>query len=48
MILADEWLETTGPPWDAFSIRIGEEELDRIIPTLEEREKESIEMGRLA
>jgi Exostosin family len=48
VILSDQWIEPAGPSWHKFSIRIGERKLDRILPTLEEREGEAIEMGRLA
>ena len=48
VILSDQWVEPSGPAWDTFSIRLGEHELDRILPTLERREGEAVVMGRRA
>lgn len=45
VILSDDWVAPTGPAWDKFSLRFGERELDRIIPALEEREREAVAMG---
>lgn len=45
VILSDQWVEPSGPAWDQFSIRIGESELERILPILEEREGEAVAMG---
>ena len=48
VILSDQWLAPSGPAWDQFSIRIGETELEQLIPTLERRESEAVEMARRA
>ncbi len=48
VILSDQWVEPSGPAWDQFSIRIGESELERILPILDEREGEAVAMGRRA
>jgi hypothetical protein len=48
VILSDDWLPPAGPRWEKFSVRIGEDEFDRVPQILEQRESEAVEMGNLA
>jgi hypothetical protein len=48
VILADEWVAPAGPRWDAFAIRIRENEFAEIPRLLEQREAEALAMGELA
>ena len=48
VILADEWIAPAGLPWEQFSIRLREDELDRLEESVASREQEHAEMGSLA
>ncbi|MBA3964161.1 MAG: exostosin family protein [Chthoniobacterales bacterium] len=48
VILSDQWVAPSGPAWEEISIRIPENDLSRIILTLERREGEAVAMGRRA
>ena len=48
VILSDDWVAPAGPRWDAFAIRIRENNFAEIPRLLEQREAEAVEMGELA
>jgi hypothetical protein len=48
VILSDDWIAPTGPPWEEFSIRIPEKEVGQIPELLEEREPAAVAMGERA
>jgi Exostosin family len=45
VIVSDEWVPPVGPDWRAFSVRIGERQLDRIPALLAERRSDAAAMG---
>jgi len=48
VILSDDWITPTGPPWEEFAIRIPEKDVGRIPRLLEEREPAAVAMGERA
>ena len=48
VIISDEWVEPSGPPWDQFSLRVAERAVSDIPRLLEARESEAVEMGMRA
>ncbi|HEY4323651.1 MAG TPA: exostosin family protein [Mucilaginibacter sp.] len=48
VIISDDWIETSGPVWNDFSIRVSESDIHKIPEILAQREHESDKMGELA
>ena len=48
VILSDGWVESPGPAWDKFAIRVPERNSRHLPRLLEEREHEAVAMGELA
>lgn len=48
VIVSDGWREPPGPQWKSFSIRVRERKCGQIPRILEERESESVRMGKMA
>jgi hypothetical protein len=48
VIIADEWVPPRGPNWNAFSLRVAEDNISRIPRILEEHEDCAVEMGHRA
>ncbi len=48
VIISDQWVPPDGPPWNEFSVRILEKDVDKIPRILEKIENNAQQMGRLA
>jgi hypothetical protein len=48
VIIADDWVEPTGPDWERFSVRVPERAVADIPRLLESKEAEAVAMGNLA
>jgi len=48
VIISDNWVPPSGPNWNACSVRLKEDEIERIPSTLEQLEDKSDEMGQQA
>jgi hypothetical protein len=48
VVISDEWVPPVGPPWDAFSIQVAEDDVDDIPDLLEARAGEWPEMSAAA
>ena len=48
VIISDEWIETPGPDWSTFSIRVSEDNVSNLENVLIKRKAEGLEMGRIA
>ncbi len=48
VVISDGWGEPTGPSWERFSIRVGENDIAKIPRLLERREAEAVAMGEMA
>lgn len=48
VILSDDWVAPSEPPWDEFSIRIAERDYQSLFQILEEHEDRAEEMGKKA
>lgn len=48
VIISDEWVPPEGPDWDQFSIRVAEQDVDRIPDILQIQADKAIRMGRKA
>ncbi len=48
VVISDGWGEPTGPSWERFSIRVGENDIAQIPRLLERREAEAVAMGKMA
>lgn len=48
VVIADDFVLPSGPPWEAISVRIAESDIGRLAEILQGAEERSAEMGRLA